>query len=346
MTLDASTSRRPTERDVRMKKIGRILSAACVAVAAASSAYVSATPAVAATPVSPAPVTAPAQPNWFLAVAVSVANPDVIPQGMNDFSCKPSAAHPNPVVLVNGTFENIYANWSLYAPQLKAEGYCVFGLNYGGAPGSPIQQTNNMRASGLQLSQFVDQVRAATGAAKVDLVGHSQGGLLPLYYINVLGGADKVATMVGIEPASNGVALYGILPVIAANPLLRTLIGIPLAAANDFTVGSAFLQTTAQGGITRPQVKYTTIISRTDGLITVPEAQLPPASNVTNIVTQDVCPLDFADHVTAVYDDITLRLVSNALDTATAKPPVCHLVLPLINLAPTQPTAAPAVHTS
>lgn len=329
-----------------MRKFGRMLSAACVAVAAASSAYVSAGPAVAAPPASPPPAATPAQTNWFQAFFFSLANPDVIPEGVNDFSCQPSAAHPNPVVLVNGTFENMYANWSLYAPQLKADGYCVFGLNYGGAPGSPIQQVNDMRASGLQLSQFVDQVRAATGAAKVDLVGHSQGGLLPLYYINVLGGVDKVATMVGVEPASNGVALYGVLPAIAANPFLHTLIGIPFAAANDFTAGSAFLQTTAEGGITRPQVQYTTIISRTDFLITVPEAQLPPASNVTNIVTQDVCPQDFADHVTAVYDDITLRLVRNALDPATAKAPVCHLVLPLVNQSPTQPTTAPAVQTS
>lgn len=199
-----------------------------------------------------------------------------------------------------------------------------------------------MRASGLQLSQFVDQVRAATGAAKVDLVGHSQGGLLPLYYINVLGGADTVATIVGVEPASNGVALYGVLPAIEANPLLRILIGIPFAAAGDFTAGSGFLQTTAQGGMTRLQVQYTTIHSRTDLLISVPEAQLPPAPNVTNIVTQDVCPQDFADHVTAVYDDITLRLVRNALDPATAQAPVCHLVRPLVNQAPTQPDVTAA----
>lgn len=322
-----------TETVMGMGKIRRVLSAVCVALATASSAYVSAGVATAA-PQPPPPRTAPAQGNWFQAFAYSVANPDVVPEGMNDFACKPSAAHPNPLVLVNGTFENMYANWSLFAPMLKRDGYCVFGLNYGGANGSPIQQLANMRASGLQLSQFVDEVREATGAAKVDLVGHSQGGLLPLYYINVLGGADKVATMVGVAPASNGIALYGIMPLIAENPFLRILVGLPLAAASDFTAGSAFMQTTAASGLTRPQVNYTTIISRIDLLVSVPEAQLPAAPNVTNIVTQDVCPQDFADHVTLVYDDITLQLVRNALDPATAKAPACHLVLPIINQAP------------
>ncbi len=44
-----------------------------------------------------------------------------------------------------------------------------------------------------------------------------------------------------------------------------------------------------------------------------------------------MCPQSFADHATVVYDDITLRLVRNALDPSTAQSPACHLVLPLLN---------------
>lgn len=269
----------------------------------------------------------PVQNNWFSAFSYSLAHPDVLPQGINDFSCR---SDTRPVVLVNGTFENTYANWSRLAPQLAADGFCVFGFDYGGAAGSPIQQVGPMRASGLQLAAFIDRVRTATGSDEVDLIGHSQGGLLPLYYINVLGGADKVGRMIGIEPASQGVSVYGVALLPRLIPGGTALEGVVCAACVDFTAGSSFMREVAAGGYTRPGVTYTTIISRTDGLIQPAEARLPAAPNVTNIVTQDVCGLDFTDHVNAVYDDITLRITRNALDPANSVPPHCKLVLPLL----------------
>ncbi|MGW1073540.1 esterase/lipase family protein [Streptomyces sp. NPDC002537] len=287
--------------------------------------------AMAAEPQAPAaPRTGPVQSNFPTALLYSVAHPRAYPAGVNDPNCRLSRARPRPVVLVNGTLENVYVNWSRLAPQLHGDGYCVFGFNYGGVEGSPFQQLGPMRESGRQLAAFVNRVLAATGASRVDLVGHSQGGLLPLYYINRLHGRDKVAHMVGIEPASRGVHLYGLLPLVARTPLLPQVRDLVCAACGDLTADSPFLRETAEGGYTRPGVEYTTIISRTDGVVTVPEAQLPPAVNVTNIVTQDVCPLDLTDHGDAVYDDITLRLVRNALAPGAAVPPACHAVLPLL----------------
>ncbi|ORI19533.1 hypothetical protein BJD99_04495 [Rhodococcus sp. 1163] len=304
--------------------------AATAALLAAALAVISA-PVTSAQPQPPPP---PIQTNWLQALGYSLTNPEVEPVGMNVPGCVPSPSHPRPLILVNGTFENSYTNWSYFAPQLAADGYCVFGFNYGGAQGSPIQQTGNMRSSARELSDFVDKVRAETGSAKVDLVGHSQGGLLPLYYINVLDGADKVDTYVGVEPASNGVALYGILPIVQADPLLRGALGLILAASIDFTADSEFLRDTAAQGLTRPQVRYASIISSNSILISVPEAHIPPAPNVTNIVLQDVCAQDYADHVTVVYDDITLDQVRRALDATAPATATCHLVLPLVTQAP------------
>lgn len=57
--------------------------------------------------------------------------------GWNNWSCKPSAAHPRPVVLVHGTFGNSWDNWLGFAPYLVNRGYCVYSLDYGQLPGVP-----------------------------------------------------------------------------------------------------------------------------------------------------------------------------------------------------------------
>lgn len=54
---------------------------------------------------------------------------DVFPPGANDWSCKPTTAHPFPVILVPGTFENMAKNWASLAPVFKSEGYGVYALN-------------------------------------------------------------------------------------------------------------------------------------------------------------------------------------------------------------------------
>lgn len=286
------------------------------------------TPAVADAAPDKAPV-GPPQTGWPAAWAYSIEHPDAIPQGMNDFSCKPDAAHPRPVVLVNGTFENSYANWAMYSPQLKADGYCVFGLDYGGPDTGPFHQTGDMRVSARQVGDFVETVLAATGADRVDLVGHSQGGLVPLHYINHLGGESKIGTMIGVAPATNGISAYGMLNFLAAHPQAKDAVGNVIPAVDDGTAGSAFVTETGEGGMTRPGVEYATVSSRHDLVVQLSESQLPPGPNVSNVVVQELCPEDLTNHGTMVYDDITLRIVRNLLDPATAVAPACHPVAPL-----------------
>src|SRR4051794_8618956 len=90
------------------------------------------------------------------------------------------AAH-EPVVLVHGTFGDS-SNWGYIRPQLEAAGYRTFAIDYGN------RATGDIPTSARQLKTFVDHVLAVTGASKVDIVGHSQGGMMPRYYIKYLGG--------------------------------------------------------------------------------------------------------------------------------------------------------------
>src|SRR3954468_22547984 len=113
-----------------------------------------------------------------LALPATAAAATPPPPGAN-IPCTPSTAHPYPVVLVHGTFENRFDNWQAMAPALKSAGYCVYTLNYGSYNGSGvlgIYGVGEIERSARELRDFVDGVLAQTGAAKASLVGHSQGG--------------------------------------------------------------------------------------------------------------------------------------------------------------------------
>jgi triacylglycerol esterase/lipase EstA (alpha/beta hydrolase family) len=128
------------------------------------------------------------------ALGYAHANPIASPPGANDWGCKPSAAHPRPVVLVHGTFADMADSWQALSPLLVNHGYCVFALDYGPDGGSGavgVDGIGDIPTSAAELGAFVDRVLAATGAAKVDLVGHSQGGMMPRYYLKNLAGPPR-----------------------------------------------------------------------------------------------------------------------------------------------------------
>ena len=141
---------------------------------------------------------------------IRAKNPDADPPGANDWNCKPSKKHPLPVVLVHGTTDRPSAAWNAGAPLFKNAGYCVFALTYGMLPGSTDGALDKIENSAQQLSDFVQKVLRATGAKKVNLVGHSQGGMMPFYYMNFLGGAKYVKNMAAISPSLRGVDGFGL----------------------------------------------------------------------------------------------------------------------------------------
>ncbi|MFE1317272.1 esterase/lipase family protein [Kitasatospora phosalacinea] len=267
--------------------------------------------------------------------APSVLAPDSAPPGANDWSCQPSAAHPRPVVLVPGTFENARFNWDSLAPLLKNNGYCVFAINYGdnGLTGSPIKSVAPVANSAAELAAFVDRVLAATHAGKVDLVGHSQGGMMPRYYLKFLGGAPKVGTLVGLAPSNHGTTLDGLTTLEEALGTLGFsdfLFGTVCDACVDQANGSPFMTNLNAGGDTVPGVSYTVVSTRYDLVATPYTSQQLSGPNVTNLVLQDQCALDFAGHVRVAFDPIALTDVLNALDPAHPRPVPCLYVPPSI----------------
>ncbi|MER6733446.1 esterase/lipase family protein [Streptomyces puniciscabiei] len=259
-------------------------------------------------------------------VPAATAAADTAPSsGWNDWSCKPSAEHPRPVVLVHGTLGNSVDNWLSLAPYLKDRGYCVYSLDYGQLTGVPLfYGLGPIDKSAEQLSAFVDKVLAATGAAKADLVGHSQGGVMPRYYLKFLGGAAKVNALVGLAPDNHGASLSGLTNLLPYFPGASDLIKATTPGLADQIPGSAFLTKLNADGDTVPGVHYTVIATKYDEVATPWQNDYLSGSGVHNVLLQDLCPLDLSEHVAiGLFDRIAFHEVANALDPAHATNTTC-----------------------
>jgi esterase/lipase len=203
-------------------------------------------------------------------------SPGISPPGANDFSCKPTSHHTRPIVLVHGTAADMSISWNSLSPMLADQGYCVFALDYGGRGLGPIED------SAATLKDFIDHVLDSTGARKVAIVGHSQGGMMPRYYMKFLGGAKDVAELIGLVPSNHG----------TDTPLAPLVPNCP--ACLEQVAGSPFLQKLNEGDETPgKRISYTQI--------------------TTNVVVQDKCPADITEHVGIIYDPVALQWVENAL---------------------------------
>nr|WTB30195.1 lipase family protein [Streptomyces sp. NBC_00830] len=294
----------PWTRAPRTPRARRGLAALLLAVAAF------ATPTATATAATPTAATAPSR-------------------GWNDYSCKPSAAHPRPVVLVHGTFGNSVDNWLVLAPYLVGRGYCVYSLDYGQLPGVPFfNGLGPIDKSAGQLATFVAQVLAATGATEADIVGHSQGGMMPNYYLKFLGGAAKVNALIGLAPDNHGTTLLGLTNLLPYFPGAEDLLNAHTPGLADQMAGSPFMTKLNAGGDTVPGVRYTVIATRYDEVVTPYRSQYLDGPNVRNVLLQDLCPVDLSEHVAiGTVDLIAYHEVANALDPAHATPTTCASVI-------------------
>jgi pimeloyl-ACP methyl ester carboxylesterase len=277
--------------------------------------------------------TGPFPVNYGIIDGLTFFTPQKPPPGANDPSITVTAEHPLPIILINGTIATQGENWGVGAPVLANAGYKVYTFNYGNItqdPNFPIQATDDIRQSGLQLAAEVDRVLAETGASKVILIGHSQGGgILPVYYINNLGGADKVSQLIGIAPSNHGTdadGLIGVLDLPILGPLLAATVNIFGQALLQQTVGSAFQQEVYGNGDTRPGVLYTTIASTNDEVVTPYTQQALDGPNVTNIVLQDLYPGLPAGHLGVV---LSPQVWSVVLDALASNPQANPLADPL-----------------
>jgi triacylglycerol lipase len=273
----------------------------------------------------------PVSYNFLHSAVLAGAQTNADAPGSNIWTCKPTARHPRPVVLVHGTAGNKNTNWQTYAPLLANEGYCVYALTYGVSPGTPPGADQfgglaKMEGSARQLAAFVAKVRRSTGAAKVDILGHSQGTLMPNYYAKFLGGARYIHSYVSLAPLWHGtqagnvqgqsMAVFG--PNATETPVC--------AACSEMSTGSAFMTKMRAGGVAVKGISYTNIVTKYDELVSPYTSGIQ--SGMRNITVQSKCATDYTEHFEIAADPVAAGYVLNALDPAHPRPVPCMVVLP------------------
>ncbi|SCL71251.1 lipase family alpha/beta hydrolase [Micromonospora chersina] len=217
-----------------------------------------------------------------------------------------AAAGANPVIVVGGLI-GISIAYEPIAARLRADGYRVSIYQL------PNLGFGDIRESARALSSYVDQVRAATGAAKVDLVTHSEGGLVSRWYVKFLGGADKVDRYVSLGSPQQGTYVANIINFLG----LGSCAGI--VACQQMSVGSSLLTDLNAGDDTPGAVRWTTVRTWQDELV-LPVDNAALADGATNVLVQAWCPLRIVGHLGLVLDGTTYTIVRQVLAGAAIRP--------------------------
>ncbi|GAB1337354.1 alpha/beta fold hydrolase [Streptomyces sp. E-15] len=118
-----------------------------------------------------------------------------------------------PVVLLHGFIDNRSVFVLLRRALAQHGGQRVESLNY-----SPL--TCDIRIAAELLARHIEEICERTGSARVDIVGHSLGGLIARYYAQCLGGDLRVRTLVTLGTPHSGTRVA---PLADAHPIVRQM---------------------------------------------------------------------------------------------------------------------------
>lgn len=211
------------------------------------------------------------------------------------------AAGRDPVILVHG-FASSSASMESYAQALRRDGHDVTMVDM------PANAQGDINASSAVLAQQVEAVKRRTGSSRVDLVGHSEGGLISRNYVENYGGANSVDSVVTLGTPNNGVGLGAATnQAVLGSSFMRSL--LPTALQQMLT-GSGFLgNVNGSDGTLDPRVRYTSVYNGLgDGVVAADSSRLDGARNVAlpGAVTRN--------HAGLLTDDLAYASVREALD--------------------------------
>ena len=188
-----------------------------------------------------------------------------------------------PVLLIHG-FLGTRGSMYLLERRLVEDGFVVVSFNIG------TINTRDIRRSAFLIHRKIERVLAQSPWQKIDIIGHSMGGLIGLYLVKKLGGHKRVRKLVllGTPVTGTWTALAGVLT-----------LGLWSTSSWQLLPRSRFLDELAQGPLP-PDTEIHTLAAARDWVVPLRSTRVPGASNVT-------VPLGHSSLVVA--EDVYRRLV-------------------------------------
>ena len=204
------------------------------------------------------------------------------------------AAKGEPVLLVHGTGTTREQNWRWnYWQGLQSQGFDVCWVQL---PGSSL---GDAQISAEYVARAIEVIAAATGE-KVDVLGHSQGGLQPRWAIKWFPSGPRIDDYVSLATPNHGTAVADVGSTMFC-----------FDSCWQMRTDSNFLAALNQGDETPGKISYTNIYTATDELVQPVGTQA--LEGATNILLQDLCPGRPVDHLGIAADYVTWELVMSAL---------------------------------
>ena len=205
------------------------------------------------------------------------------------------SAHHQPVLLVHGTGVQREQNWDWnYWPALPEAGFETCWVQLPDASLEDIQVSSEYVARAVQ-------VMARKSGEKIDVLGHSQGGLQPRWAIKWFPSGLSVGDYMALASPNHGTEVS----------TGSTVTGGCFPSCWQMRPTSKFIAALNRGDETPGRVHYTSIYTTTDELVQPTGTQA--LEGAVNILIQDVCPGRPVDHASIAGDGFTYEVVLDAL---------------------------------
>ena len=169
-----------------------------------------------------------------------------------------------PVLIIHG-FLGTRGSMYMLERRLVADGFVCVSFNLG------TLNVRDIRRSAFLIHRKIERILAQTPSQKIDIIGHSMGGLIGLYYVKKLGGHTRVRKliMMGTPVRGTWAALAGVVT-----------LGLWSTSSWQLLPRSRFLDELAQGPIP-PGVEVSSIAAARDWVVPLATTRMPGINAMT-----------------------------------------------------------------